>query len=324
MPSTKLSSIIKSKSGGLGLGSGETTEQNIERGKIWTYNTGVHQPNIYQGFCWQAPGFGTAVIELWGASGGSGCMCCCGFGISGNPGAYSKKTITVAPGCFVCGALGKPCQNQGFCFKGCSDASGLVWTGCTGGYGCMCAQGGRGGVTICSTTPSAVCCFIAQGSHCTTLVPDNCGIVCNWSQGWWMACAFGGDVNCCGGISCAQFAGCLPHCICQETHYVKLSPGIFSTGGAMIIHSVENTNGFANWSGQGIGQLTHGLNAASRTPAMGVPFSACWQGVTSCGCYVQCTNRLPAGVPGPASHPCDAVRDDGSNGGVGQVRIRFY
>jgi len=324
MPSTKLSSLIKSKSGGL-LRGGTTTEQNLERGKVWNYNTGVHQTNLYQGFCWQAPGFGTAVIEIWGASGGSGCMCCCGTGISGNPGAYSKKTISVAPGCFVCGFIGKPCQNSSFGFRGCSDATGAVWFGCNGMCGCMCAQGGYGGCTICSTTPSPYCCFIAQG-YCGTLVPDNCGLICNWrsATGSWMACAFGGDVNCCGGISCVMFGGCLPQCICYETHYTKLSAGIVSTEGAMVAYHVENTNGFSNWSGQGMGELTHGLNALARQPAMGVPFSACWAGITSCGCYVQCTNRLPAGVPGPASHPCGEVRDDGSNGGVGQVRIRFY
>lgn len=326
MPSTKLSSIIKSKSGGLGPGSGQTTEQNIERGKIWTYSHGTHQASLYQGFCWQAPGYGTAVIEIWGASGGGGCMCCCGSGIPGNPGAYAKKTITVAPGCFVCGQVGKACQEGGgFGWRGCSDSSGLVWTGCTGGYGCICAQGGMSGCTTCSTTPSPYCCLYASG-YCGTLAPDNCGLICNWRSysSSWMACAFGGDVNCCGGISCTNFWCCYNNVPCSLQHFVRMSAGIYSTAGAMVVHSSEEGNAYSNFAGNGAMQLQHGLNALSRTPAGGVPFSACWQGALDCGCYVQCYNRFPAGVPANASQPCAGVRDGGNQGGAGQVRIRFY
>jgi hypothetical protein len=62
----------------------------------------------------------------------------------------------------------------------------------------------------------------------------------------------------------------------------------------------------------------------SRTPAGGIPFQSCWQSNSDCGCYVQCYNRYPAGVPATASQPCADVRDDGNQGGAGQVRIRFY
>lgn len=329
---TKLSSLLKSKTGGLGAYGGNTTEQNVERGKVWTYSNGNICSTFYQGFCWIAPGNGTAVIEVWGAAGSSARMCCCGAGLPGNPGAYAKKTISVSAGCYICGYTGQPCMNgDALCFRGCSEYSGLVWFGCNGQTGCLCAQGGMGGVSMCSTGTSMWCCYINQG-FCGTQSPsgcDNCGLICNYgppSSYKWIAQAFGGDVNCCGGFSCMGFWGCCPSCICQTTQYVAISPGLFSKGQSYAVFSQETTNGMANWSGQGWHQQMHAVSALSRWPTQGAPYAACWNGAVGCGCYENngCVKTNPIGVPGSATFPCDAVRDEAFSGGEGAVRIRFY
>ena len=75
-------------------------ETNLEQGRIYQYYVGsmlVVQPLDVH--CLLAPSAGTATIEIWGAGGSGAEMCCCGFGLNGNPGAYSKKTLTMAQGC---------------------------------------------------------------------------------------------------------------------------------------------------------------------------------------------------------------------------------
>ena len=49
---------------------------------------------------------GTAIIEVWGAGGSGARMCCCGDGLTGNAGAYVKKTITVETGDTMTGCTG--------------------------------------------------------------------------------------------------------------------------------------------------------------------------------------------------------------------------
>ena len=328
----KLSSLLKSKTGALGAYGGNATEQNVERGKVWNYANGNICGSFCNGFCWIAPAAGTAVIEIWGASGSSARMCCCGGGLPGNPGAYAKKTITVAAGCYICGQPGQPCMNgDALCFRGCSDASGLVWFGCNGQSGCLCAQGGQGGTTFCSTGTSLWCCFFANGfcGTCNVVGSDNCGLICNYGAGssrGWIAYAFGGDINCCGGFSCTGFWGCYPQCICQFTQYVQVSPGLYSTGRSTAVFATENTDGQANWSGQGWHQQMHAVSALSRWPSQGVPYAACWQGALACGCYENegCVKTNPIGVPASPAFPCDQVRDEAHTGGEGAVRIRFY
>ena len=306
-------------------------EQNLEQGRIFLFTSGNQFGNAYCSFCWKPSSAGIAQIEIWGASGSSAKMCCCGFGLPGNPGAYSKKTIRVTTSSYVCGMNGKACANaDDLCFRGCSDPTGLCWNdavdsaGVAGG--CMCAQGGRGGTSICSTTPSGWCCFFANG-FCGTQSAgvDNCGLICNYFNGSWRACAYGGDFNCCGGHSCVAFFGCLPMCVCLWPQHLAVSPGIISTCGAVVHFGTETDNEFSNWSGQGFHQSLSAVGAASRWPSMGVPFATCWGFSGGCGCYNDnsCIRSNPVGFPGAMPLPCPGVRDHGSTGGDGAIRIKF-
>ena len=307
------------------------SETNLEKGKIYTFVEGSSRAKfINGGFCWCAPAAGTAVIEVWGAGGSAAKMCCCGFGTPGNSGAYSRKTIPVTAGSYVCGTNGWSCANDALCFRGCSEHTGVCW--CYGASaeqkGCICAQGGMGGTSYCSTGTSAACCFGITGKFCVTNRAVNCGTVCNWAPTGglsWMACGFGGDVNCCGQINCTDFRGTLPSCPCQQTHTMYVPPGFISTGGSYITFNGSIGDGTSNWSGHGLQPLLHGINFASKNPTMGGQFTTCL-GKLSCGCYEDhaCNYWLPVGVGAPGVHPCDQVRDHGMRGGQGAVRIKFY
>ena len=206
-------------------------EENLERGEVYSFTPGTDYNNFCQGLCWCAPANGTAVIEIWGAGGSGAEMCCCGFGLPGNPGAYAKKTIQMNEGCYICGFVGKACGNAtDLCFRGCSQATCLCWRGNGGQAGCMCAQGGRGGTSICSTTPSGYCCFRANGFCVTRTTGDNCGIACNYRDSDWHACGYGGDINCCGQVGCSHFFGCYPMCPCQFYYSIPLPANMFVCG----------------------------------------------------------------------------------------------
>jgi hypothetical protein len=309
------------------------TEQNIEKGKVYTFVEGSSRAKFFTGgFCWCAPASGTAIIEVWGAGGSASKMCCCGHGLPGNSGAYSKKTIQVTAGSWVCGQNGWSCANDTLCYRGCSEPTTVCWCIGSGGgqSGCICAQGGMGGLAICSTTPSMVCCYCANG-FCVTNTGTNCGIICNWagpgnSSFNWMACGFGGDVNCCGQFNKVDQRGCLPSCPCQRAQEIYVPPGFISTGGSYVKFNGITGDAQSNWSGQGLSPLLHGINFASKNPTMGGHHAACWAGKLSCGCYEdhQCQFWLPIGVGSPAVAPCDNVRDHGMRGGQGAVRIKFY
>ncbi len=321
-----LSQLLESKRGTF-----TSAEENIEQGQIWMYTAPAQFTGYWNNFCWQAPGCGHVTIEVWGASGSSAKMCCCGFGLPGNPGAYSKKTIHVEPGNWICGDVGKACANSNdLCFRGCSSPSWVGWTGkdCRGNTsGYICAQGGKGGVTLCSTGTSATCCFGLQG-FCTTLYPYGCvysSVVCNTCPGAWMPTASGGDVNCPGGFSCASFMLCAPECMCTYHYHLSTSPGLYAKDGGVATHTVENNNEFANWSGQGHSQALSAINALGRFPSQSNNWSSCWGFSGQCGCYDSdgCTRAMPVGVPGTAPHPCAGVRDHAHTGGSGAVRIKF-
>lgn len=302
-------------------------ETNLERGQIFLFTPG-YQNATSQPFCWIAPGTGTAVIEIWGASGSGSLMCCCGGGLPGNPGAYSSRTVTVTSSCFVCGTVGMSCGNTlTLAYRGRGESTGICWTG-SGTNGCMCAEGGISGTAICSTGTNLFCCF-AAANYCRTLLATNCGIICNIGTGAPAGCcaqAYGGTVNCFGGFSCASFRGADPSCICNFIYHVAVSPGVIARNGAMITYNVENENGFSAWSGQGFHAFAPALSAAGRSPTAGVSFTSCWSSNRSCGCYEQqgCNMYMPTGVPGLPPHPCSNVRDHAIRGGHGAVRIRFF
>jgi hypothetical protein len=322
----KLSQLLESK-----RTSFRPTEENIEQGQIFVFSGSSQYTDYWNGINWRAPADGTAVIEIWGASGSGALMCCCGFGLPGNPGAYSKKTIEVRKCDYVRGSVGKACTNSaGLCFRGCSTATCISWSGkdrLGNTSGCMCAQGGRGGVSKCSTGTSGFCCFAPE--FCATVFPGcaSTGIVCNRciNGNGFEACAYGGDCNCAGGFSCTSFYLCAPECICTTVYHIATSPGIISRDGAVLTYATENSNEYANWSGQGWHQSMAAMSIAGRAPGPTIPWATCWGFSGGCGCYDEegCHRANPVGLPGHPSMPCAGVRDHATSGGDGSLRIKF-
>ena len=300
------------------------TEENLEKGRIYVYTPGTNYSRLWCGFCFHPDTSGTAVVEVWGAGGSGAEMCCCGFGTPGNAGAYVRKTVSMAPGDFICGYIGQSCGNAtALCFRGCSEATQVRF--CLGGTEtCVCAEGGKGGLTYCSTSPSYYCCYRANVFCVTRTDNDNCGIVCNHCNGSWIACAYGGDVNCPGKISCVSAFGCYPSCVCMFIDHVPTPAGMFSKEGAMMSYTRENDNDFAQWSGSGHHQHL-GVLGSGRFPRGGIPFATCWGASKACGCYENdgCVPVMPIGTGGRGPNPCPGVRDHAIRGGHGGVRIRF-
>jgi len=311
----------------------ERAEENLSQGKIYVFSQGTMYQFFRQGICWVAPADGTAVIELWGAGGSGAEMCCCGIGIPGNAGAYARKTITMTQGQVITGSTGMSCGNaDDLCFRGCSDPTGVCWQGTAvsdgATNGCICAQGGKGGVSICSTTPSGYCCFRAAGFCVTRCSGNHCGVVCNYcaNGSGWIGCAYGGDYNCCGPVSCAWFFGCHPMCPCQSYYSIAAPSNLYSCGaGSLATYRTENDNRHSNWSGQGRRQMVNAVASLSKSPSRGIPFSYCWRSDRSCGCYNMsgCMPFTPIGTGGVPPTPCPGVRDHGIRGGHGGIRIRF-
>ena len=328
------------------LTSGVNLETNLEQGEIFTYmpNRFVRGP-LGPSDCmvWKSPGSGTAVIEVWGAGGSSGKMCCCGAGIPGNPGAYAKKTVRVDSSTFIRGFPGLSCSNDNLCFKGCSDATcihicspnGLL-VGSTGGPNCICicAEGGVGGMTYCSGSSQNACCYSANG-YCFKNVNCSsgaaCFLVCNLGV-FSGRCAYGGDVNCHSGtaggcnFSCTSFYSCYDYKCDGEHQHVAFPPGIISEKGGVVTFQRECYSNSYDGTGDCLSQLLGALNFAGRTPQTGGQnYTSCWSGSRQCGCYEDnhCTPMLPFGVPGFGANAEAGVRDYGVRGGHGAVRIKF-
>ena len=140
------------------------------------------------------------------------------------------------------------------------------------------------------------------------------------------AFAYGGDVNCYGGFSCHYFRGCQPNCNCRQVPVIKIPPGMIATCGGEVHYTLDSDNGRSEWSGMG-GWMhaSHAMNLATRNPTQGGPYTACWTGNRSCGCYQAngCINFFPAGIPGQGPTPCGDVRDHAHKGGNGLLRIQF-
>ena len=308
----------------------QVTETNVEAGQIFHFSMGANFEVFHNGICFKPCQSGTAIIELWGAGGSAAQMCCCGFGLPGNPGAYARKTVVLSCCGYICGQVGNSCGNSSaLCFRGCSDATGVTYypIGTGAGQGCVCAQGGRGGISYCSTGTNAYCCFLSGSFYSTIGLDGNCGIVCNkCCSGGWCAQSYGGDLNCPGGFSCVSFLGASgSSCPCQSNVHVQGPAGYFSKCGVVVSYNSDDGNGFANWSGQGRGQYAQALAAASRWPQMGAQMATCWGFSGNCGCYENegCQHLLPPGFPGGIPHPCPGVRDHAQRGGMGAIRIKW-
>lgn len=307
-------------------------QTNLERGKVYTVSpTGMYAciRSDYL-WCWTSPGCGTLDIEIWGAAGSGSRMCCCGFGLPGNAPAYSKKTLAINCSTWICACPGQSCNAHDLCFSGCSLPTYLQWGNardlCGFTKGCMCAQGGRAGTSICSTGTNAYCCFTAAG-FCTTNCGGSCGIICNHCNGGLLACGYGGDVNCCGCISYMQYfcdnTGLARPCWAHQ--FIAYAAGIFSTDGGIIASKAEEDPEYTEWSGAGNHEHAHTLNAVSRSPTSGIFWTTCYASTQGCGCYEMygCMPFMPYGVAGAPPYPCPGVRDHGKRGGQGAIRLTY-
>lgn len=321
-----LSSLIENKKG---LARARLTlpfnEINLDEGRVYMFSggdTGV----IGCQFCWKPPGTGTATIEIWGAAGSGSNMCCCGIGLPGNPGAYSKRTINVTTSSFVSGNVGCSTGGQVLCFRGC--ASPTMITICGGSAGtcsCMCAQGGMSGYAICSTISGSPRACFAACNFCTTDLSSGTGIVCNIGSSFtFLPQAFGGEYNCGGGFSCLYIGSCDTSAWNCFAANVTLPAGILSTTQQSVC--VPYTNGTGSpFGGAGTDNYYTALATLGRSPTQGGIYRKCWASSQYCGCYESqsCVLMLPAAIPGLGSTPCSSVRDGGQRGGTGKVKIRY-
>lgn len=309
---------------------GAGNETNLENGVIYAFSPSTHCTNTFiQNMCWIAPATGQAVIEIWGASGSGGRMCCCGGGVPGNPGGYVKKTVNVQSGDFVTGVVGVSCQNEDLCWSGCSQSTCI--SVCYNGKSacvCLCAEGGYGGYAICAEGGNGMaCCLINQFGLPSSEMSSGCGIVCN------LPCrgrGYGGDVNKCGGQSCTRFWSCCSCCHCRNTQILAISPGVFGSETSWIAAPMENSGGYNDGQGAAAASwnASAALGALSKSGFMGWngQWVSCWSGNRACTCYSSHSkgqHLLPYGVPGMSAFPCSSVRDSGWRGGMGNVRIKF-
>jgi len=322
-----LSTIIKAKNPAF-----STNENNMEKGRLF-YFSPLTENSQCSKFTWKSPGSGTARVEIWGAGGSGGKMCCCGGGVGGNPGAYVVKTFTTDSASRVCGCIGISCGNaDAMCYRGRSIGSCVCWFGKaseSSSCGCLCAEGGDGGTTFCSPSGSTYCCFVQSGAFNTTVGVNpagtawgtGCGIVCNTKNA--VAAAYGGDLNCPGGISCTSFYNCDSANHCYEHFHMRTPAGVHSTCGGTAIFSADNDSAISV-GGTAQYQTSHkyALEAMSRSPSAGMSLSLCYFS-RQCGCYENngCQTTLPHGHGGAPATTCNSVRDQGQRGGMGAVRI---
>ena len=284
--------------------------------------TGVQSssPCVYT---WISPGTGVAIIELWGASGSGSLMCCCsGGGIPGNPGAYSRRTVGVTASSCVCGWVGCTPHGGCLCYPGRSGCSAACLFNTTNNA-ILTSQGGFGGYTNCSTSTAHYCCLVAAGfAH--TLTNTFCGILCNSGgpNAAVGACACGGDVNICGGISCLRTWDCCQYWKCNMQVTLAVSPGVFNNNGNTCFSFYKS-----EYPGFGIAhnswaELEAGMSLMTGQQTYN---HNCYSSMQPCGCYEHDGCFLnPVGVPGITGSPCPGVRSSGQKGGHGGVRISFY
>tara|TARA_B110000285_G_scaffold203005_1_gene238763 strand:- start:4403 stop:5362 length:960 start_codon:yes stop_codon:yes gene_type:complete len=299
----------------------QISETNIDQGQIFVMYAGTYQTNFRCEFCWYAPSDGVAHVEVWGAQGSASKMCCCGAGLPGNPGAYSKRTVDITEGQRISGQVGQSCGNSDqICFRGCSESSGVRI--CAAECTCMCAQGGRAGTSGCVDGTPIYCCFEALG-HCVSQVGSaGCGIVCNYGSGYFLPTAYGGSVNCNGEFSCIEFTHCNPACWCFHKQHVRTSANVYSTCPSTIVATADPG---ATRGGHYVNSFFQGVAGTSASPTNGSFYDYCWAGNRYCGCYEAqgCIYMVPPGIPAPGVTPCSNVRDHGLRGGQGTVKIRF-
>lgn len=327
-------------------------EPGLEQGKIFVFTPATHEANYFNScFCWSATGNGLAVVEIWGAAGSSARQCCCSANISGNPGAYSKKTVCVQSGDWIRGIVGMACGYSTDChiwFRGCSESTCITLCTNLKGCECMCAEGGKGGHSMCVQGSNvSYCCFRCDGfatslfkvrCNCNICcsVPNMgcylcCGIICNIRPGSERpAIAYGGDINKEAGISCLSVykadGGGDGGGNCRMVHHVHTSPGIISEDGVMLtIPHGGGSSSAPTAGGHALHAVLNAVASAGKRPSLSGHYYTEQGCLRFCGCYemMGCLPFLPPGIPGPGSGTNGDVRDHGLRGGPGLVRIKF-
>lgn len=299
-------------------------EDNLEQGKIFFFG----YPNSYDAcrcFCFCAPAAGTVTIEAVGAGGSGARMCCCGGSMPGNSGAFVRKcAYTVNAGQPVCGCVGKACNNaDSMCYRGCSAPTMFCWVGATEN-GCVCAQGGNGGIAYCNPNVNPFNCYRCN-NWCHTTYNNCCGIVCNCCSGQFYANGYGGDVQKGSILSCITFFHQNPGWrTCEHTQHIPIPAGMyFAEEGAVVNFNTDTDNGDYTTHGSIVIDFRYAINGVSRMPDTGT-WNACWR-YRQYACYDTqgCTMWVPYGVGGPGSSTCGNRRDNGFKGGDGAVRVKF-
>ena len=315
----------------------EAEEKNLEKGNLF-YFTPASEHSQCTKVTWQSPGAGCARVEIWGAGGSGGKMCCCGQGVPGNPGAYVVKCFLVDAASKVCGCVGVSCGNaDAMCYRGRSTGTCICYFGAASDNticGCLCAQGGEGGTSYCSPSAGSFCCFVADSAFCTTAMTNpagsawgtGCGLVCNTrggTQAAVIANAYGGDINCPGGISCTSFYNCDSANHCYVHYHIRTPAGVHSNQGGMVTFSGDNDSAIAVGGGAQYHQSHYyALQGMKRDPSQGFHIMLCYFG-RMCGCYENngCQYTAPHGHGGAPTMTCNSVRDNAQRGGFGGVRI---
>lgn len=303
------------------------TEDRIG-GNVWTFShtnvTGTLNGNPCT-WCWISPATGTAVVELWGASGSGVKMCCCGGnGLPGNPGGYLKKSLSVIFGSYICGWVGCSPTGDNIVFSGRSGCS-VACPFNTDNNNVLMASGGWSGHTVCTTGTALFCCLRSL-NFCNTTQGSFCGIICNLAGPNFVcsACACGGDVNICGGVSCVRMFECCNFWECNYENTIAISPGIFSSVAPTCVRFMRSGWPYEAYARHG----GHGYSLAMSSLAGIYPQDRveCWTiGSPVCGCYEWSGCVLGGvGFPGTSGHPCPGVRSMGQKGGHGGVKITFY
>ena len=304
---------------------------------------------------WGASGSGARQCCCsWGTPGNPGayvkkCICVCPGNIitgrlgksCGNSGSRDFRGCSEASclcwqGCAPYALGNRPMSGDNGCGRTGCDAFGPMCrqaydptygTCCESGAtaGCLCAGGGRGGVSYCKSSRDLHGCWSKLGYCLMPLGPTNgCVFVCVTCRNEHKACAYGGDVNCKGHFSCISYFSCHGREVCNFQYHVATSPGIFSDEGSTFSYQGQGDHRDGGHSGFPIIGQSSGLDHLSRQPG-GTLYRECWGHSRACGCYETqgCIPVFPYGVPGSPAQPCPNVRDHGGRGGQGALRIRY-
>lgn len=238
-----------------------------------------------------------------------------------------------------CHADGKYWAPRGSNATMCGAGSCCVCCDAGASRGCMCVQGGKSGWFMCvDGNRNHFHCW-GNVKHCQrrfktqescswwscTMVCNICSDQSNQYNATGFRCGFGGDMNCCGTLSCSRFLDCVqnnPGCIYQYNQ--STPPMMYSTEGGVFSYQHEHDSPSGATSGGAVTAMLAGVQTLSRQPSH-MPTHWCWNGARACGCYEMwgCVPFSPPGMGGYPTHVCGDVRDHGGRGGMGMVRIRY-